>query len=337
MCGRPRWSLWLLIARATTGCIAFADDITSASCRQTLKEHLKNAKADVVLHDGAPNMGTNWLYDAYIQNELTLKALKLATEFLRPNGTFVTKIFRSTDYNSLQWVLQKLFRKVSATKPNASRSESAEIFVVCEGYLAPHKLDPRMLDPRFVFKDVAPDESTITIRSFEPKKKARKNRQGYSGESDVLIGDRRTVSEYVSCDDPIVFLYKFWVLTWDDEAKHKYWEHTSDTVKELMEDLKRMGKADAKLMLRWRTEMRSLFRPQRASNGDDADGDDDERAVTVEPTPLSVEDELDALIKKMDAKDKRKVRKQRDAHKRALDRSNRGIVRKGDEIDMVRA
>lgn len=114
---------------------------------------------------------------------------------------------------------RQLFKKVSATKPTASRNESAEIFVVCEGFLAPHKLDPRFLNPRFVFKDVAPDDSSITIRSFEPKKKARKNRQGYSGESDVLIGDQRTVSQYVNCEDPIVFLFKYWVLNWDDEAK----------------------------------------------------------------------------------------------------------------------
>lgn len=258
-----------------------------------------------------------------------MAALKLATEFLRAGGTFVTKIFRSNDYNSLLWVLQKLFRRVSATKPTASRNESAEIFCVCEGYLAPHKLDPRMVDPRFVFKDVAQDDQAITIRAFEPKKKARKNRQGYSGESDVLIGDKRTVSEYVDCEDPIIFLYKFWVLTWDDEAKEKYWAHTSEEVRELMEDLKRIGKGEARLLLRWRTEMRRLYKLDEQHEDENAE-DEQEQA------PVTVDDELDALIKKMDAKEKRKVRKQREAHKRALDRANRGIVRKGDVIDEVR-
>ena len=158
--------------------ITFQSDITTEKCRATIRGHLKTWKADCVLHDGAPNVGTAWVQDSFNQAELVLHSLKLATEFLIEGGTFVTKVFRSKDYNPLLWVFNQLFTKVEATKPPSSRNVSAEIFVVCRGFKAPKKIDPRLLDPRTVFEDLADPTPNNEAKVYNPEIKKRK-RDGY--------------------------------------------------------------------------------------------------------------------------------------------------------------
>jgi AdoMet-dependent rRNA methyltransferase SPB1 len=94
--------------RPIRGCITLMEDITTQKCRTAIKRELKGSLLDVVLHDGSPNVGGAWSSEAYTQSALTLEALKLATELLVPGGTFVSKIFRSQDYNSLLFALNQV-------------------------------------------------------------------------------------------------------------------------------------------------------------------------------------------------------------------------------------
>uniref|UniRef100_A0A0V0H1M3 Putative ovule protein n=1 Tax=Solanum chacoense TaxID=4108 RepID=A0A0V0H1M3_SOLCH len=77
------------------GAIAVQEDITTAKCKSTIKRIIAEKGCsgfDLILHDGSPNMGGAWAMEATVQSSLVIDSVKLATQFLLPNGTFVTKV-----------------------------------------------------------------------------------------------------------------------------------------------------------------------------------------------------------------------------------------------------
>lgn len=170
---------------------------------------------DVVLCDGAPNVGGAWASEAYSQVWLALEALKLATDVLAPKGTFVTKVFRSKDYTALLYALNQLFDKVEATKPAASRNTSAEIFVVCRGYKAPSKIDPRLLDARHLFGDVTEMPKTAGPDALlKAKVKQKRFREGYE-EGLSTTRKATTAAEFINSDSPVEMLGQFTVINFE--------------------------------------------------------------------------------------------------------------------------
>eukprot|EP00698_Gefionella_okellyi_P005459 TRINITY_DN14996_c0_g1_i1.p1 TRINITY_DN14996_c0_g1~~TRINITY_DN14996_c0_g1_i1.p1 ORF type:complete len:829 (-),score=259.87 TRINITY_DN14996_c0_g1_i1:18-2504(-) len=295
--------------------ITLTEDITTASCRAKLREHLKEWNADVVLHDGAPNVGAEWAKDAYSQAELTLHSLKLATQFLGPGGTFVTKVFRSGDYNSLLWVFQQLFKKVEATKPQASRSTSAEIFVVCTGYLAPKKIDPKMLDPQSVFVQVAP---TITSAKQLEKSLTDRHRDGYDDNNPTMYRTA-SVAAFIGSQDPVKMMLDYNKLIFDDASK-EYENHplTDDTIIQFCDDIKLMSKFDFRKLLKWRLRMKEVEHIRAKMAADKAAA-----AIPVvaedEGTRLARElDEMAERAQKRKKSVKRKLKKQRTKQQQRL-------------------
>lgn len=300
----------------------FQSDITTEDCRSKLRGYMKTWKADTVLHDGAPNVGLGWVQDAFTQSQLTLQALKLAVENLVVNGTFVTKIFRSKDYNKLMWVFQQLFEKVEATKPPASRNVSAEIFVVCRGFRAPKRLDPRLLDPREVFEELPDKPHNMEARVFNPEKRMRK-REGYE-EGDNLLYHEGPLMEFVKSEDPIYllgYMNRFTIDENDHDWKIvKKLKQTNDEFLVCIEDLKVLGKKEFKMILKWRKAARELLGLDKK----------EEEKPKIEVQPLNEEEQIDKELQGLQEKQrlelKREKRRRNEAKMKEINRMQMNML-----------
>jgi tRNA (cytidine32/guanosine34-2'-O)-methyltransferase len=116
------------------GVIQIQADLTHPSTPPRILSHLHGEKAQLVVCDGAPDVTGLHDLDEYIQAQLLLSAVQLATEILIEGGTFVAKIFRGRDCEVLFAQLRTIFDRVACAKPRASRGSSLEAFVVCRGF-----------------------------------------------------------------------------------------------------------------------------------------------------------------------------------------------------------
>jgi 23S rRNA (uridine2552-2'-O)-methyltransferase len=92
--------------------------------------------ADVVLSDMAANASGHRKTDHLRIMALVETAGEFATEVLNPGGAFLAKVLQGGTEVSLLQTLKRDFTAVRHVKPAASRSDSAELYVLATGYRA---------------------------------------------------------------------------------------------------------------------------------------------------------------------------------------------------------
>ena len=108
----------------------FMDDAALA----LIDESLDGRKADVVLSDmAAPSTGHKQTDHLRIIG-LCEAALEFAEDKLEPGGAFLAKVLQGGTEKTLLDKLKLNFEKVRHVKPEASRSDSAELYVLAQGF-----------------------------------------------------------------------------------------------------------------------------------------------------------------------------------------------------------
>ena len=106
-------------------------DFNEESSKEKILNYF-NEKVDLVMSDMAVNTSGNKNLDSVVTGELCLEALRFAKDQLKPNGSFVSKIFMGSTFNEIVGEAKLTFKEINIYKPPSSRKESKESFIICK-------------------------------------------------------------------------------------------------------------------------------------------------------------------------------------------------------------
>ena len=105
-------------------------DFTEASVLAELEAKLEGHSVDLVISDMAPNISGIPLADQARSFYLAELALDFAVKHLKPGGSFLVKVFQGGDFDQYLKTLRGHFRQVMIRKPEASRTQSKEVYLL---------------------------------------------------------------------------------------------------------------------------------------------------------------------------------------------------------------
>lgn len=109
-------------------------DFTEESVQTEIKHQLAGQSVDVLLSDMAPNLSGVKAIDSLRTIALAEVTLQAVETFLKPGGNLFMKLFHGAGFDDLIREVRGMFKQVSIRKPQASRSQSRETYLLALGY-----------------------------------------------------------------------------------------------------------------------------------------------------------------------------------------------------------
>ena len=124
----------LLPAEPILGAQLIQMDFTADEAPDRLKALLGGHPADIVMSDMAANTTGNHSSDHLRIMGLLEMAYDFAVQVLAPGGVFIAKIFQGGTENDFLKRMKQDFAVVKHAKPDASRRDSSEFYVIATGF-----------------------------------------------------------------------------------------------------------------------------------------------------------------------------------------------------------
>ena len=127
-------------------------DIESEEVQDKVSKALNHERADMVCSDAVPDFVGDRFIDHMKATYLNSMVLQFCNKHLRPGGTLLMKIIQGPAESELVKSTLKTFQKSIRVKPMASRSESAEIYLLCTNF--GQSEDPEAIKMREIQKNL---------------------------------------------------------------------------------------------------------------------------------------------------------------------------------------
>jgi 23S rRNA (uridine2552-2'-O)-methyltransferase len=109
-------------------------DFSDDEVYQKLMKLIDGKGIDLVVSDISPNISGVKSVDQPKVLYLAELAYDFSVQVLKPGGMFLTKVFQGEGVDQFYRELRKKFKTVLTRKPKASRSRSAEVYILAKGY-----------------------------------------------------------------------------------------------------------------------------------------------------------------------------------------------------------